>query len=302
MQRYNFRRKQQTHTGDSFCPLCATENQKGQIHGRRKQLAAHLFAKKVFCSIFAKIFKHKVLNLIADIGNNSAKYYLFNGEQIVLHSRRSDGTYSILNEWKSSYGIERAIVSSVIEIDAEMKDAFASLECPVLWFNSQTPVALTIDYDTPHTLGSDRLAAAVGAWHAAPQRNMLVIDCGSAITIDFVDKEGHYRGGNIAPGIRMRLRALHDYTSRLPLVEKEGETPTVGHSTETAIRSGVIRGICHEIDGYIDEFKEKYGDVLVFLTGGDEKALTNCIKNRIFADKYLVAKGLNRILQDYYNV
>ena len=241
------------------------------------------------------------MNLIVDIGNNSAKYYLFNGEQIVLHSRRSNGEYEILGEWDCTYGIDRAIVSSVTGIDAGLKSAFASLGCPVVWFNSETPQPLAIDYDTPHTLGSDRLAAAVGAWCEAPKRNMLVIDCGSAITTDFVDRNGHFRGGNIAPGIKMRLRALHDYTSRLPLVEKEGEIPAVGHDTETAIRSGVIRGICHEIDGYIDEFKEKYGDVLVFLTGGDEKTLTNCIKNRIFADKYLVAKGLNRILQDYHN-
>ncbi len=241
------------------------------------------------------------MNLIADIGNNSTKYYLFNGEQIVLHSRRSNGTYDILSEWNSCYGIEKAIVSSVIGTDARLEEAFAALGCPVVWFSSQTPLFLTVDYSTPHTLGSDRLAAAAGAWCEAPQRNMLVIDCGSAITIDFVDKDGHYRGGNISPGIKMRLRALHDYTSRLPLVDKEGEVPAIGHDTATAIRSGVIRGICHEIDGYIDEFKGKYGDVLVFLTGGDEKTLKNCIKNRIFADKYLVAKGLNRILQDYSN-
>lgn len=241
------------------------------------------------------------MNLIVDIGNNSAKYYLFNGEQIVLHSRRANDSYGIMEEWNREFGIDKAIVSSVIDLDAGCREAFASLGCPVLCFNSTTPVPLTIDYDTPETLGSDRLAAATGAWHEAPQRNMLVIDCGSAITIDFVDRNGHYRGGNIAPGIKMRLQALHNYTSRLPLVEKEGELPLLGHNTETAIRSGVIRGICHEIDGYIDEFKENYGDVLVFLTGGDEKSLKNNIKSRIFADKYLVAKGLNRILRDYYN-
>ena len=117
----------------------------------------------------------------------------------------------------------------------------------------------------------------------------------------FVSKDGKYNGGNIAPGIKMRLKALHEYTSRLPMVDKEGDTPTIGYDTETAIRSGVINGICHEIEGYINEFKQKYCDVLVFLTGGDEKPLKNRIKNCIFADKYLVAKGLNRILTDYGN-
>ena len=105
-------------------------------------------------------------------------------------------------------------------------------------------------------------------------------------------------GGNIAPGVEMRLKALHEYTSRLPLVNKDGAIPSLGCDTETAIRSGVIRGICHEIDGYITEIREKYPNLLVFLTGGDEKTLKNRIKSCIFADKYLVAKGLNRILLD----
>ena len=116
-----------------------------------------------------------------------------------------------------------------------------------------------------------------------------------------IEKNGIYRGGNISPGIKMRLKALHNFTSRLPMVDKEGETPKFGHDTETAIRSGVIRGIAHEIDGYINETREKYGEVFVFLTGGDENPLKNIIKNRIFADKNLVAKGLNRILQNYDN-
>ena len=248
-----------------------------------------------------KIFKHPILNLIVDIGNNSSKYYLFNGKQLVLHSRRNNGTSGILSEWNKEFEIEKVIVSSVIDLDDAARKEFGILGCPVLWFNSGTPTPLSIDYSTPHTLGSDRLAAATGAWNEAPGHDMLVIDCGSAITIDFVDRCGHYRGGNISPGIKMRLMALHDYTSRLPLIEKEGETPVMGHDTETAIRSGVIRGICHEIEGYITEYREKYGDVLVFLTGGDEKSLKNSIKSSIFADKYLVAKGLNCILQDYYN-
>ena len=253
--------------------------------------------------IFAKNYKkHKVLNLIADIGNNSAKFFLFNGEQILLHTRRNDASYEVVSEWNEQFGIDKIIVSTVIDLNEEQKRAFTTVGCPVIWFSSTTPTPLRIEYATPHTLGSDRIAAAVGAWSEQPGKNMLVIDAGSAITIDFVDRQGRYKGGNIAPGIKMRLKALHEYTGRLPLIEKEGETPAFGYDTETAIRSGVITGICHEIDGYINAIKEKYGDVLVFLTGGDEKTLKNRIKNRIFADKYLVAKGLNRILQNYEGV
>ena len=236
------------------------------------------------------------MNLIIDIGNNSAKFFLFNGEQIILHTRRERNYHDILQEWSRQYGIERAIVSTVTNLSSEDKAEIESIGCPVIWFSNQTPMPIGIKYRTPHTLGCDRLAAAVGAASKVPARNLLVIDAGSAITIDFVDKEGNFCGGNIAPGVKMRLKALHEYTARLPYVEKDGDIPMPGYDTETAIRSGVIRGICHEIDGYINEFRENYGDVFVFLTGGDEKTLINNIKNRIFADKFLVAKGLNKIL------
>ena len=241
------------------------------------------------------------MNLIIDIGNNSAKFFLFSGEQIVLHTRRENTRFDVIDEWNRLYDIDKAIVSSVIADSCELQNELQKLQCPIVRFNSCTPLPLEINYRTPGTLGSDRLAAAVGAWNEATGRNLLVIDAGSAITIDFVSKDGKFNGGNIAPGIKMRLKALHEYTSRLPMVDKEGDTPTIGYDTETAIRSGVINGICHEIEGYINEFKQKYCDLLVFLTGGDEKPLKNRIKNCIFADKYLVAKGLNRILTDYGN-
>ena len=241
------------------------------------------------------------MNLIIDIGNNSAKFFLFNDGQIVLHTRRENTSFDIIDEWNRLYDIDRAIVSTVIADSPELQDELARMQCPVIRFDSNTRLPIEINYRTPGTLGSDRIAAAVGAWSETPGHNILVIDAGSAITIDFVGKDGKYNGGNIAPGIKMRLRALHEYTSRLPMVDKEGDTPAIGYDTETAIRSGVINGICHEIEGYIDEFRQKYCDLLVFLTGGDEKPLKNRIKSCIFADKNLVAKGLNRILTDYGN-
>ena len=241
------------------------------------------------------------MNLIIDIGNNSAKFFLFQGEQIILHTRKENSSFDVIDEWNRLYDIDKVIVSSVITDCESLLDEISKLQCPVIRFDKSTPLPLEVNYRTPDTLGSDRIAAAVGAWGEAPERNILVIDAGSAITIDFVSKDGKYNGGNIAPGIKMRLRALHEYTDRLPMVEKEGDIPAIGYDTDTAIRSGVINGVCHEIEGYINEFKQKYCDVLVFLTGGDEKPLKNRIKSCIFADKYLVAKGLNRILNDYGN-
>ena len=242
------------------------------------------------------------MNLIADIGNNSAKFFLFSGKQMILHTRITGNNYGIIGEWREQYGIERAIVSSVIDLAEEQKMHFTALDCPLLWFNSTADTPLDIAYRTPGTLGSDRLAAAVGAWDIQPGKNLLVIDAGSAITIDFVSRDGTYHGGNIAPGIEMRLAALHEHTNRLPHIGKEGEIPTLGYDTETAIRSGVINGIIYEIEGYIAELKKKHPELLVFLTGGDQKSLIYKIKSCIFADEFLVLKGLNRILTHHDNI
>lgn len=122
---------------------------------------------------------------------------------------------------------------------------------------------------------------------------------GTAITYDFVNAQGQYLGGNIAPGIEMRLRALHDYTAKLPLVSAEGDCPSIGCSTETAIRAGVTRGVKHEIEGYIREFMSKNSDVSVFLTGGNTINFEDSLKRRIFADKFLIHEGLAEVF--YYN-
>ena len=134
------------------------------------------------------------MNLIIDIGNNSSKFFLFNGEQIVLHTRRENTVFDVIDEWNRLYDIDGAIVSSVIADSPQLQAELQKLQCPVVRFNSSTPLPLEINYRTPGTLGSDRVAAAVGAWSEAPGRNMLVIDAGTAITIDFVGKEGKYNG------------------------------------------------------------------------------------------------------------
>ena len=242
------------------------------------------------------------MNFVADIGNNNAKFFLFKDEQMLLHTRKSDGNFDILEEWAKEFTVKRIIISSVIEMNEEQINMFKVFGCPIVWFNNSTPCPLKIKYGTPGTLGPDRIAAAVGAWDEAPGRNILVIDAGSAITYDIVDNKGNFLGGNIAPGIKMRLRSLHEFTDRLPMVVKDGDVPFIGYDTETAIRSGVITGICHEIEGYIRAAREKFGEVFVFLTGGDGISLKNNIKSSIFADKFLVAKGLNRILLKYDNI
>ena len=239
------------------------------------------------------------MNLIIDIGNSSCKSALFEKGVIKKIHKGSNKFIEILDEWSKSHRIEKAIISSVIEIPQNIAAQLEKLQCPYIHFNAQTKLPVKILYKTPNTLGTDRIAAVVGAQGEAPRKDILVIDAGSAITYDFLDSQGNYHGGNIAPGIKMRLTALHKQTGKLPLVPPEGETPAMGYDTETAIRSGVINGIKYEIEGYISEISKKYPSLLIFLTGGDEKILINSIKNRIFADEFLVLKGLNRILTNH---
>jgi len=140
----------------------------------------------------------------------------------------------------------------------------------------------------------------VGASFLCPDCEILVIDAGTAITYDFIDSKKVYWGGNIAPGLDLRLRALHEFTQKLPLVSVKNETPFIGNSTDSAILSGVIYGIVFEIDGYINELKIKYPQLSTFLTGGSTFYFAAKLKNAIFAERNLVLIGLNRILQ--YNV
>lgn len=130
-----------------------------------------------------------------------------------------------------------------------------------------------------------------------PGHDLLIVDIGTCVTFDFVNAVGEYLGGNISPGPTMRLKALNLYTARLPLVERRGETPELGFNTETAIRSGVLNGIKYEIEGYINTFLKKYPELYVYLTGGVHLNLQFSEKIRIFADDFIVPKGLNRILE-----
>ena len=236
------------------------------------------------------------MNLIIDIGNTAAKLALFDGDTIVEVVRDSNRTLERLPELCRTYTIEKAIVATVIDLSREALARLEGLALPVLWLDAETPLPVENLYETPRTLGYDRIAAAVGAYGQFPGRDILVIDAGTCITYEFIDAAGRYHGGNISPGLQMRFKALHGFTGRLPMVEAEGRRLPLGKDTDTAIRAGVWKGIEYEISGYIVDLKHKYPELLVFLTGGDDFSFDTNLKSIIFADRFLVLKGLNRIL------
>ena len=240
------------------------------------------------------------MKLIIDIGNTVAKLVAFDGDEPVEEVRTSNESLAALGAFAAKYAFTHGIVGAVREITPQAEERLQALHIPLLRFTSSTPDPITNRYRTPQTLGSDRLAAAVGARSLKPGKDLLIIDAGTCVTYEVIDALGNYWGGNIAPGMHMRLRALHEFTAKLPLVEAEGAVPGMGYDTDTAIRSGVLRGMKYEIEGYIRSMRAKYPKLLVFLTGGDKINFDTTIKSIIFADKFIVPRGLNKIL-DYNN-
>ena len=241
------------------------------------------------------------MNLIIDQGNSTVKIALFKGDFLVKTFQQKSLSITFLQDLFHEYLLEKGILSSVGHID---KDAYSFLsdKLPVFYeLNNRLPLPLSIDYKTPENLGMDRVAAAAGAFTQQPSANLLVIDVGTAITFDFVEQGGIFKGGNISPGPATRFKALHQFTNRLPLVNEEGNSPALGYDTETAIRSGVMQGIVREIDSYVEEYQKKH-QVFTFLTGGYTFYFESRLKNSIFADENLVLKGLNKILDYQINM
>jgi len=240
------------------------------------------------------------MNLCIDQGNSSTKVGLFNQDELL-----EDFTYELfgkneLTELLGKYSVNSCIISSVLSENTVLVDEIKKKILFTIELSYKTSIPITNSYSTPETFGNDRLAAVIGAAYLKPGMNVLVIDAGTAITYDLIESNLNYVGGNIAPGLMMRLRSLHEFTQKLPAVRPKAESPFLGNSTESAMISGAIYGIVFEIDGYIDALKIKYQQLSTFLTGGSTFYFDTKLKNAIFAERNLVLIGLNRILQ--YNV
>ena len=238
-----------------------------------------------------------MMNLIIDIGNSRAKTVIMDGDMLIKEYVTECFDASLLECILSDYpSICRAIISSTRGDEETAKEIVAKrLNRVVVFKPATTPIPLENHYHTPETLGADRLAAAVGVQAMYPNCDIMIVDFGTAITIDYVEG-GVFKGGNISPGVTTRFRALADYTARLPRCYATDEILDYGRTTKEAIEQGVMRGVEHEISGYVDSFMQKNGGKCTIFTGGDAKYFVKRIKNTIFADCEPVIFGLNRIL------
>lgn len=243
---------------------------------------------------------HFEVNLIIEQGNTSTKVAIYAEGNLKASFVYKSFDKSKLLPLFDVYSLDKGIYSTVANVDGDLIAYLKERLSCFIYFDNGVQLPITIKYKTPHTLGKDRIAAAVGAYYLQPNRNILIIDAGTCITYELLEASGTYLGGNISPGMTTRFKALNDYTKKLPLLNEREEVPCWGTCTEDAIRAGVVNGIVFEMDGYIDKAKELYSDVLVFLTGGHSFYFESRLKNSIFADINLVLTGLNRILE--YNV
>jgi type III pantothenate kinase len=238
------------------------------------------------------------LNLVIDIGNSQTKIALFEAGEIVQTICMELLTIARLDDLKRVYpALNKAILSSVTDVDNELLKVLKKRYDFFIEFDHQTAVPIANLYESKETLGLDRLAAAVGANALFPGQELLVIDAGTAITYDLIDKNNCFLGGNISPGLKTRFRALHRFTNKLPEIESADQWPDIGKTTEEAIRAGVQNGMIFEIDGMIDHVRKNWPKCQVILTGGDLFFFDKKLKNTIFVKFEITLIGLNRILE-----
>lgn len=233
------------------------------------------------------------MNASVDIGNSSVKIGFFSDEELL---RVSTCSLAELPDVLSEESLEGCIVCSVQGIADTLKNQLRPNFRKFIALDASTPVPFSINYDTPGTIGADRLAAIAGAiLHT--DKNALVIDMGTCVTYDLVTTDRTFQGGVISPGFRMRLQAMHKFTAGLPLVNSKEAPELIGKSTESCMQSGAYYGLLGEINQIIQSYSQQIEDLEVIICGGDSVYFEKKIEISTFVLPNLVLEGLNSILR-----
>ncbi len=234
-------------------------------------------------------------DLVLDIGNSRTKAGLFKDARFERNGVFANGDETALAAFVADEKVARIAIGSVARKDVALMTALEHI-APVTVINGNSPSPLRSAYTTPATLGADRLANAVGAWKMFPDRAALAIDLGTCVTYDLVDAHGNYLGGLISPGLRMRARAMHTFSARLPEVDLSETTALIGQSTAECLASGAHHGLRAELRSLIAELGQQHPGLAVVLTGGDAPRFARALENGIFAHPFLTLLGLHALL------
>lgn len=237
-----------------------------------------------------------MISAIADIGNTRIKLGLFKANELQEVKHFPLELYPDAITYLKNIAYTQLLLSSVA--NSSIADEFFKQLKNTSQFTADSLIPIKNKYQSATTLGSDRIPPLIAARHLQPKGPILVIDAGTCIKFNFLNEHNEFIGGAISPGINMRFKALHEHTSRLPLVSQElNFVKLIGESTHESILSGVQNGAIAEVDGIINEYKKQFSALHIFLTGGDASLFEKRLKNSIFTDPYLNLKGLNIILQ-----
>lgn len=242
--------------------------------------------------------------LSIDIGNNKIKLDYWADDGILYHKVCDSIPWEEIEREVESADIKGIIVSSVRKdyqnIIQKLKEESG---CDVIIdFNREEIDKISDKIKYKGNVGADRIAAFLGA-QALVYGPKLIIDAGTAITLDIADKEGCYRGGNISLGLKSRLKALADATSLLPKVEEFKTFSYFGRDTHSAIEDGARNGVIGEILYTIELAKLEYQIEWVVITGGDAENFLRAVMEKwekCIPDNFLVGRGLNYHLRKFY--
>lgn len=233
-----------------------------------------------------------------DFGNTHVKAaHISHGK--ILNNVRTD--YSNLHELHHFIADSQAVALAVCNVSGKSDATLHTLPkaIPVYTLTGDTPLPFKNEYKTPHTLGTDRIAAIAGAQLLFPETACLVIDCGTCMTTDFITRDGVYKGGSISPGLHMRLKAMHSFTGKLPEIDFKVPENITGNSTSECMRTGAFHGMIAEIRYLAEHYTQQLGTCQVVLCGGDAELFAEHLNLNIFAAPDLVLYGLYQIYHQY---
>ena len=240
-------------------------------------------------------------NLVIDIGNSRAKAAVFADGRLVGRWLGSGADEEDLSAWVLAQQADHLLLSTVgREPSAAMEAGFRE-RMMYIRLDQEVPLPFENTYETPATLGKDRLAAVAGAMALYPGEHCLVVDAGTCVTFDLLSADGVYQGGNIAPGIGMRLLSMHQQTQRLPKVAAGEVLRILGKRTEEAMCNGGVLGVSLEVEGLARRLEKIWRPLRVVVSGGDAESVARYMETAVFVQPDLVLVGLNKIITDYVN-
>ena len=232
--------------------------------------------------------KDKPEVILVDVGNSAIKT-----TEVV------NQTFQQMRTWKEDLSVVLEAYRDYPLVISSVREKGLELDSDrVLFLTHETNLPIQLEYETPETLGADRIAAAAGAHYLFPSEHNLIVDLGTCMTIDLITKEGVFKGGVISPGLKMRMKAMAEYTDQLPDISAEWESissEVIGKTTIQCLYSGSFCCILHEINCVLKTLEKDFTSLNMIITGGDAHYFESSLKAHIFAGSKIVQEGLYRI-------